>query len=224
MDKRQVVSRARVSPADQALVERLRGGDEASFVALLDRYQGALLRVAMIYTPDRAVAEEVVQETWLGVIEGIERFAGRSSLKTWIFRILLNQARKRGARESRSAPFSSIFGDEGTLNEPAVDEERFLPADHPNEAGHWASAPATWGPDPEKCLVMSDALNHLQTAIEALPKGQRQVLTLRDVSGWTSAEVCDLLGISEVNQRVILHRARSKVRRQLELYFDGEGI
>ena len=224
MDEKQAVSSVGASSADQALAERLCAGDEASFVALLDRYHDALLGLAIMYTADRAVAEEVVQETWLGVIEGIKRFEGRSSLKTWIFRILLNQARKRGARESRSIPFSAVFDSERTSEERAVDEHRFLPADHPHEPGHWAAAPTSWGPDPEERLVMTETLNHVQIAIEALPKSQREVLTLRDVSGWTSAEVCELLGISEVNQRVLLHRARSKVRRQLEHYFDGERI
>jgi RNA polymerase sigma-70 factor (ECF subfamily) len=224
MDEKQAVSGVGASSADQALTERLCARDEASFVALLDRYQDALLHLAMIYTTDRAVAEEVVQETWLGVIEGIKRFEGRSSLKTWIFRILLNQARKRGARESRIIPFSAMFDSERASEERAVDEHRFLQAAHPHEPGHWAVAPTSWGPNPEERLLMTEALNHIWSAMEALPKSQREVLTLRDVSGWTSAEVCELLGISEANQRVLLHRARSKVRRDLERYFDSEGI
>lgn len=224
MDENQAGSSVEISRTDQALVERLRTGDEASFVALLDRYHGALLRLAMIYTADRAVAEEVVQETWLGVIEGIKRFEGRSSLKTWIFRILLNQARKRGVRESRSIPFSAMLDSERASEERAVDEHRFLPADHPHEPGHWAVAPTSWAPNPEERLLMTDTLTHIWSAMEALPKSQREVLTLRDVSGWTPAEVCELLGISEANQRVLLHRARSKVRRDLERYFDDEGI
>jgi RNA polymerase sigma-70 factor (ECF subfamily) len=201
------------SAAEQALIERLCAGDEASFVALINRYHGALVRVAMIHTGDRSVAEEVVQETWLGVIEGIK-----------IFRILLNQARKRGARESRSIPVSAMSDGERASEGPAVDEHRFLPADHPIEPGHWAIAPTSWGPNPEQRLLMTETLTHIQSALEALPKSQREVMTLRDVSGWSSAEVCELLGISEPNQRVLLHRARSKVRRGLERYFDGKGI
>ncbi len=224
MGEKQAVSGVETLSVDQTLVERLCAGDEASFVALVNRYHNALLRLAMTYTADRAVAEEVVQETWLGVIEGIKRFERRSSLKTWIFCILLNQARKRAGRESRSIPFSAMFDSESASEEPAVDEHRFLPANHPYEAGHWSAAPASWGRNPEERLLMTEALKHVKSAIETLPKSQREVLTLRDVSGWTSAEVCGLLGISEVNQRVLLHRARSKVRRELERYFDDEGI
>lgn len=206
---------------DQRLVRALRSGDESAFAELIDLYHGSMLRLARSYVSDRAVAEEVVQETWLGVIRGIDRFEGRSSLKTWIFRILTNTAKKRGARERRTVPFSALAGPD---DEGAVDADRFLPEGQ-LWAGHWAAAPASWGEAPEARLLAGEAREVIDAAIAALPESQRQVITLRDVDGFSSEEVCNVLDLSEVNQRVLLHRARTKVRAALETYFaqPGEG-
>jgi RNA polymerase sigma-70 factor, ECF subfamily len=206
-------------PGQAAIVEALRAGDERTFSALVDEYGPAMLRVARMYVSSRAVAEEVVQEAWLGVIAGIARFEGRSSLKTWIFRIVANIAKTRGEREGRSVPFSSIGGDvEGT--EPAVEPDRFLGQGH-RWAGHWTSAPSRWSELPEERLVGAETTEVVAAAIGVLPEVQRTVITLRDVEGWTSEEVRNALDLSETNQRVILHRARAKVRRALEEYLDG---
>jgi len=209
------------SEADRRLVAALRAGDEATFATLIDTYQAALLRLARSYVSDRSVAEEVVQETWLGVIRGIDRFEGRSSFKTWLFRILTNTAKKRGARERRTVPFSALAGAGDDGDEAAVDADRFLPAGH-LWAGHWASAPHPWGSAPEERLLAGEAREVIDAAIARLPESQRQVITLRDVDGWSSEEVCDLLELTEGNQRVLLHRARSKVRQTLEDYFEAQ--
>jgi len=206
-------------PGQDAIVEALRVGDEQVFSALVDEYGAAMLRVARMYVSSRAVAEEVVQEAWLGVIGGIGRFEGRSSLKTWIFRIVANIAKTRGEREGRSVPFSSVGGREGEA-EAAVDPDRFL--DEGRWAGHWTSAPSRWSELPEEQLVGGETAGIVESAIAALPEVQRTVMTLRDVEGWSSDEVRNALDLSETNQRVILHRARSKVRRALEGYLDGE--
>ena len=178
------------------------------------------MRVARCYVGTRAVAEEVVQETWLGVLRGLERFEGRSSLKTWIFRILTNVASTRASRERRSAPFSSLAAREAAEGETAVDPERFLAADHERWPGHWASAPTAWQ-TPEKGLLTAEARQFIAAAIEQLPAGQRTVIGLRDIEGSRSEEVCSVLEISEGNQRVLLHRARAKVRNLLESYLVG---
>jgi RNA polymerase sigma-70 factor (ECF subfamily) len=199
---------------DAALVARLRNGDEAAFTALVARHHGALLRLARAFVPSRAVAEEVVQETWMAVLESIARFEGRSSLKTWIFRILTNRARTRGAREARSVPFSSL-PDEGRAEE-AVDPARFTPA------GMWAAPPRRWDADtPEDLLSRAETRALIEQAIETLSPMQRAVVTLRDVAGCTSQEVCNVLELGETNQRVLLHRARSKLRAALEQSLGG---
>jgi RNA polymerase sigma-70 factor (ECF subfamily) len=169
----------------------------------------------MTYVRNRAVAEEVVQETWLGVIRGIERFEGRSSLRTWIFRITANIAKTRAERERRSVPFSALRMTEDA-DEAAVAPERFLDASHDRLAGHWTAPPARWDTIPEERLQSKDTLARIRDAIETLPPAQRAVITLRDIEQWSSDEVCELLEVSEVNQRVLLHRARSKVRAALE--------
>jgi RNA polymerase sigma-70 factor (ECF subfamily) len=197
---------------EQQLVRALRQGDEQAFASLLGRYHGALVRFAGTFVHDRATAEEVVQDTWLGVIRGLDKFRGDCSVKTWIFRIMINTAKTRAVREHRTLPFSAL-GDE--TGEPTVGPERFL-AD-----GHWASAPTSWSSIPEERLLAGETLGRIQDAIEALPPMQRQVITLRDVGGWTSDEVCTLLDLSEVNQRVLLHRARSKVRAALQAYLEA---
>ena len=193
------------------LVEALRRGREDAFVALVQRHQSSMLRVAQAFVSSAAVAEEVVQEAWLGVLHGLDGFQGRSSLRSWIFGILTNCAKSRGVRESRSAPFSSFSAPDE--DEPAVDPSRFLGADHPRWPGHWASPPEQWA---EEKLATRETLEFVRRAIDALPPAQRQVITLRDVEGWSSVETCEALGISEANQRVLLHRARSKVRGRVE--------
>ena len=159
-----------------------------------------------------------MQEAWLGVLQGIDRFAGRSSLRTWIFRILTNCAKSRAQREGRSVPFSSLvdgYADEG---ETAVDPDRFRPPDSPSWPGHWSNPPKSWGDAPETKLLSKEAGEHIKGALALLPPQQRGVITLRDVEGWSSDEVRSLFGISEVNQRVLLHRARSRMRRELARY------
>lgn len=199
------------------LVEALRRRDEAAFVALVDRYHASLVRLAQLYVADRAAAEEVVQDTWLGVLKGIDRFEGRSSFKTWLFRILTNTAKTRGVREARSVPFSALFDAESEPFEPAVDPDRFSPPDEP-WTGSWSIEPGAWNDQPEDRLLSRETLAHIRSAIEALPPAQREVITLRDIDGWSSDEVCNALNITETNQRVLLHRARSKVRAALEDY------
>lgn len=203
------------SVEDRELVAALRRGDEAAFMNLVELYGPTLLRVARMYVPSAAVAEEVVQETWLGVLSGLDRFEGRSSLKTWIFRILANRARTRAVRESRTVPFAALAreDDEGG---PSVDPERFLDANHPRWPGHWWYPPSNWDDVPEQRLLARETRAAIETAIAELPPVQRQVVTLRDVEGWPAHEVCELLELSEANQRVLLHRARSRLRAALE--------
>ncbi len=202
---------------DANQLRALRDGDEAAFAALVDRYHGPLLRLAMAYVPSHAVAEEVVQETWLGVLEGLSRFEGRSSLKTWIYRILINRAKTRGIRESRSVPFSPLGTSAEDTDEPAVDPARFRSTGY--WVDHWAEPPGVWDDDtPEKLLLSKEGLTQIENAIAALP-----LITMRDVEGLSSGEVCNILALSETNQRVQLHRARSRVRRALERYLEGGG-
>jgi RNA polymerase sigma-70 factor (ECF subfamily) len=207
---------------DAELIDALKQRDEAAFVRLVQRYQGPLLRLALVYARSRAVAEEVVQETWLGVLEGIERFEHRSSFKTWLFRILVNRARTRGEREGRTIPFSALGDAALDPAEPAVAPERFLGPTHPQWPLHWAVPPKSWGASPEEQLLTRETLELVEHAIAALPPAWREVITLRDVEGWTAQEVCNVLGISETNQRVLLHRARSRVRGALERHFDAD--
>ena len=201
---------------ERTLLDALRRGDEAAFSSLITAYHAPLRRLALSYVRNPAVADEVVQETWIGVIRGIERFEGRSSLKTWIFRILTNTAKTRAVREGRTVPLSSLqLGDD----DPAVDPDRFLDEQHARWPGHWASPPSRWDELPEEHLFGRETLGALQAAIELLPEQQRRVIVLRDVEGWAADEVCELLGLTDANQRVLLHRARSQVRRALEDYF-----
>jgi len=207
-------------PEEIGLLERLRQGDEAAFASLVDRHHGALLRLAMAYVSDRSIAEEVVQETWMGVLEGVDRFEGRSSLKTWIFRILTNKAKTRGVRESRHVSFSPLAASQENPEEPAVDPTRFQTTGH--WAGYWVSYPQPWDENtPEKLLLSQEGTTFLEQAIEALPGKLRQIIVMRDVEGLSSDEACNILGISETNQRVLLHRARSRVRKALEKYLEG---
>jgi RNA polymerase sigma-70 factor, ECF subfamily len=210
-----------ISAEDVHLIELLRSGNEAAFESLVDCHSAAMLRLAKVFVTAQAVAEEVVQETWMAVLVGLSCFEGRSSLKTWIFRILTNHAKTRAQREGRSLPFSSLPDVDTDITEPAVDPGRFLPADH-QWSGHWISFPLDWREIPEERLLSQETRACIDRAIEALPPGQREVILLRDIEGWTSDETCSLLGISAVNQRVLLHRARSKVRGALERYFEKE--
>lgn len=199
---------------DESLVERAREGDEAAFAALVRRYTPMLMRLARMYVPTDALAEDVVQETWVAVVRGLERFEGRSSFKTWLFRILVNRAKTRGVREHRSIPFASVGGGNGAGGEddegPTVDPSRFT------SEGAWTSAPADWRDDPELSLESDEALRIVRAAIDELPERQKIVITLRDLEGLSSDEVRNVLDLSETNQRVLLHRARTKVRQALE--------
>jgi RNA polymerase sigma-70 factor (ECF subfamily) len=201
---------------DDALLERLRAGDEDAFAVLLDGWSGGMLRLARSFVSTEESAAEVVQETWLAVIEGIDRFEGRSSLKTWVYRILANTAKRRGVREYKVVPMSSV-DDTG----PTVDPSRFRPAGDPFP-GHWWDFPPAW-PSPEQGLLTAEVRSHLTDALAELPERQRLVVVLRDVEGCPYDEVCDLLGITPANQRVLLHRARAFLRGKLEEYYRREG-
>lgn len=206
---------------DSGLVQALQAGDERVFAAVMNYYSGSLLRLAMAYVPSRAVAEEVVQETWMGVFEGIDRFESRSSFKTWLFRILTNRAKTRGIRESRYEPVglkaSTTEVDEG----PTLEDSLFVAEG--SGKGHWKDPPQGWNPEtPERMLLSKECRAAIEQAIEQLPAAQRQVMTLRDLEGVGSEEVCNILNISETNQRVLLHRARTKIRRELNAYVQGD--
>jgi RNA polymerase sigma-70 factor (ECF subfamily) len=199
---------------DRQLVAALRRRDERAFEALVDRYHLPLRRLALTYVRSAAVADEVVQETWLGVLRGIDRFEGRSSLKTWLYQILTNTAKTRAERESRTVPLSAAAAAAG--DGPAVDPDRFFDDQHARWPGHWAAPPSRWDELPEESLLGQETLGILERTIAELPEMQRRVISLRDVEGWSADEVCDLLGLSEANQRVLLHRARSRARAALE--------
>jgi len=204
-------------PAEAELLERLRAGDEQAFETLVARHYATMLAVAQAYVKGRAVAEEVVQDAWLGVIGGLDRFEGRSSLKTWILSILVNKAKSRGMREARSVPFASLGPeDEG----PAVDPGRFRGPDD-GFPGHWRSDPGSWNVSAEIAVQDRETLRVAMRAIADLPLAQRTVIRMRDVEGYSSEEVCAALDVSEGNQRVLLHRARSRVRSALERHLDG---
>jgi RNA polymerase sigma-70 factor (ECF subfamily) len=189
----------------------LRSGDEAAFLALVNRYHGAMLRVASMYVRSRATAEEVVQEAWIGVLNGLRLFEGRSSLRSWIFRILVNNAKTWAVRDARAVPISSLV-EEAAEDAPSVSPERFLEAGE-RWAGHWADPPDPW---PDAKVESRQMVELVREGLATLPEAQRTVMTLRDIEGWESQEVCELLGLTEGNQRVLLHRARSKVRGYVE--------
>lgn len=194
-----------------AILARLRSGDEQAFADLVDQYSPSMIRIAMIYVQDRAVAEEVVQDTWIAALRGLARFEGRSTLKTWLFTILTNRAKTRAAREDRYVPLElSEDSDDPT----AVDLDRF------DSNHYWADGrlPQLWESVPETRLMSRETLSQIAMALDKLPPNQREVIRLRDVEGCSSDEVCNILGLSETNQRVLLHRARSKVRQALEDY------
>jgi RNA polymerase sigma-70 factor (ECF subfamily) len=205
---------------DASLVGALSAGDQQAFAWLVDRYSGSLCRLARSFVPSEAVAEEVVQDTWTAVFTGIGGFERRSSLKTWIHSILVNVARTRGVKEHRTVPFASLQR-ELDADDPAVDPDRFQgPRDR--APGHWAAPPPRWEHQPEDRLVGDETLALVSDAINALPENQRRVITLRDVEGWSASEVCNALDLSETNVRVLLHRARAKVRRALEVSLGGD--
>jgi RNA polymerase sigma-70 factor (ECF subfamily) len=190
---------------EQALLARLRAGDEEAFAALVARHDAALRRVARTYVRTDSAVDDVVQETWLGVIRGLDAFEGRSSLRTWIFRILVNQARTRAVRDARSLPFSALEDESGPTVEPAAFDA----------GGRWTSAPPRLDADPESGLLSAELREHVLQAVDSLSRDQRAVITLRDLVGMSAAEVSDLLDITDVNQRVLLHRARARVRAAL---------
>jgi len=200
---------------DRRLVAALRAGDEKAFVELVELYGPSMLRVAMLFVRTHAVAEEVVQDTWVGVLNGIGRFEGRASFKTWLFRILTNTARTRGERESRSTPVSFISDSELEPGAPSVPLDRFVP-DGERWAGWWASSPLRFDEQPEGRLLSSETLGVVRRVVAELPEAQRAVIAMRDLAGFSAEEVCESLGITEGNQRVLLHRARTKVRVALE--------
>jgi RNA polymerase sigma-70 factor (ECF subfamily) len=211
------VSSVTVIRDEADLVQRLRDGDEQAFVTLVESYYGTMLSVALSQVRSRAVAEEVLQDAWLAVLRGLDRFEGRSSLKTWIISIVINIAKTRGAREARTVPFAALAR-EG--EEAAVDPDRFR---GPGDAfpGHWWAYPANWSDRPEEVILGRETLRVVTEAIEQLPEAQRVVITMRDVVGCSPEEVCETLELSEGNQRVLLHRARSRVRAALERHLDG---
>jgi RNA polymerase sigma-70 factor (ECF subfamily) len=203
------------SSEEMDLIRSLRRGDEAAFAQLVETYHASLLRLAMSYVSSREVAEEVVQDTWLGVLQGINRFEGRSSLKTWLFRILTNRAQTRGKRESRTVAVSTI----ATPNEDGeVDLDRFF--QDGRTVDNWVQAPSSWSDVPEERLLGEETLELIRAAIDTLPENQKRVITLRDIEQWSAEEVRNALKITETNQRVLLHRARTKVRKALEQYLE----
>jgi RNA polymerase sigma-70 factor (ECF subfamily) len=207
-------------PPDDVLLQQLRAGDEDAFMLLVNTLGPSMRRVARMYVSSDAVADEVVQDAWVGVLRGLQGFEGRASLRTWIFRILANTAKTRGQREGRSVPFASLAGDD--LDAPTWDPSAFLgPGDE--WAGHWSTLPTEWHGLPEDRALAGETLDAIGAAIDALPAMQAEVIRLRDVAGWTSEEVRNALDLSETNQRVLLHRARAKVRRALEEHLMRDG-
>jgi RNA polymerase sigma-70 factor, ECF subfamily len=209
------------SAVDLAIVERLRAGDETTFMMLVEQHQAAMLRIARMYVSTRAVAEEAVQEAWLGIIKGLDGFEGRASLRTWMYRIVANVAKTRAQREGRSVPFSSLAGDDSAS---AIDPDWFQGAAE-RFPGGWRAHPEDWRGIPDDRLIGNETLSRIGRAIDALPPMQAEVMRLRDVLGWTSEEVRNALDLSETNQRVLLHRARSRVRRDLDTYLaEGDDV
>jgi RNA polymerase sigma-70 factor (ECF subfamily) len=213
------VEPTRASDADLALLERLRAGDEDAFMGLVDSLGPSMRRVARMYVSTDAVADEVVQDAWVGVLQGLDRFEGRSSLRTWIFRILVNIAKTRGQKEARSVPFAALAGDD--LEQPAWDPAAFLGPDE-RWAGHWSTLPFDWRGIPEDRLDAGETLAVIRAVLDGLPLMQAEVLRLRDVLGWSSEEIRNALDLTDTNQRVLLHRARAKVRAALDEHLRTE--
>jgi RNA polymerase sigma-70 factor, ECF subfamily len=204
----------RASEVEEALLEGIRQGDERVFAELVQGWSSVMLRLALVHVDSRAVAEEVVQEAWLTVLRDVERFEGRSPLRTWVLGIVVNLARSRARAERRSVALPDDIG--GSV----ADGARFRPRNAARWPDHWALAPVPW-PLPEEALLASEARSVILDAIVALPSAQREVLVVRDLEGVSAAEACNVLGLSDTNQRVLLHRARSRVRNALERYFDA---
>jgi RNA polymerase sigma-70 factor (ECF subfamily) len=215
----QAIAGASAAGSDEDIVAALRAGDERTFRELFERSYPMMKRVARGYVSSDAVAEEVVQDTWMAIVRGIERFEGRSAFATWAFSILTNQAKRHSARERRALPFSSVAP--ADVEQSAVDPDRFQ-ADDEAWPGHWATPPRPWQ-KPERRLLALEAREQLKEALARLPERQRLIVVLRDVEGLPGEEVCDLLGLSQENQRVLLHRGRSRLRAFLEEYVDGAG-
>lgn len=210
-----IVSSRRPVTDETDIVQRLLVGDEAAFTQLVESLHNPLIRFALLFVSDRSVAEEVVQDTWVAVLAGLPAFEGRSALKSWIFSILANRAKSRGVREKRTVPFSDLSAGDGE-DEPAVDPDRFV------AGGGWLSPPTRWDHNtPETALLRAEALAVARKAMDELPPNQRAVVTLRDVEGLDAGEVCNILEVTETNQRVLLHRGRAKVRAALEHYMAG---
>jgi RNA polymerase sigma-70 factor, ECF subfamily len=206
-----------IDDPDAELLARLRLGDDAAFLELVDRYSPVMMRIALTYVRVPSIAEEVVQDAWIGALRSLERFEGRSTLRTWLLRILANRARTRGAREARCVPFSALATDD---DEPSVDPERFQGPDG-RFPGGWVSFPTDWRTLPEERVLARETMRHVEAAIRELPERQQEVIVLRDVHGWSADEVCAALELSATNQRVLLHRARSRVRGALERYLEA---
>ena len=208
--------------SEERLLSALRAGDEAAFTELVRTQTPSLIMLARLNLSDLAAAEEVVQETWIGFLESLERFEGRASVRTWLYRILLNKARTRQSKDARTVPFSSVE-EEGIPYEPSVDPGRLRGSDD-QWPGHWVSAPPSWSDIPENRFLASETFSVVDEALRGLPPAQREVVTLRDIDGWSSTEVCNVLGLSETNQRVLLHRGRSRVREALERHLSEEEL
>ena len=205
---------------ETSLLKSLRISDEGAFTWLVQQYHNSLVRLAFSYVGDSGLAEEVAQETWLAVLKGLDRFEGRSTIKTWIFTILTNRAKTRAQREKRSLPFVNL--DDAFENEPTVDPARFNPSTSPTFPGHWSVNPVSWENIPEKTMLSREFYNVVLKAVSDLPPGQQAVITLCDIEGFSPKETCNILDISETNQRVLLHRARARVRQALENYLKME--
>jgi RNA polymerase sigma-70 factor, ECF subfamily len=207
---------ARVTTTDDELVDALRAGDERAFADLIDRYSPAMLAVARTHVATREIAEDVVQDTWLALLKGIDGFEGRSTLRTWLFRVLVNIAKTRGVREKRTTPVD-LHADDGR---PTVSSERFQ-SDRDQWPGHWVRFPATWYESPERSLQAVEVFDLVRRELARLPEQQRLVVSLRDVDGYEASEVCTLLGVTAANQRVLLHRGRVRIREALAGYFES---
>ncbi len=208
-------------PDEDVLVARLRAGDEAAFLILVDRYAPVMRTIARAYVRDDAAAEDVVQEAWLGVLRGLATFAARGSLRGWIFTIVVNRAKTRGVRDARTVPFSALARDEAERVDPSVAADRFA---GPGERWprHWREEPSPWRDLPEQQLLGRELRERIDAAIDALPPAQRTVVLLRDIGGQATADICNALDLSETNVRVLLHRARAKIRRALDPYVAAE--
>jgi RNA polymerase sigma-70 factor (ECF subfamily) len=206
---------------ETALVEALRQGDRDAFATLVDANSPWMMRIALSHVSTRASAEDAVQEAWLRCLNGLDGFEGRSALKSWLFVIVTNCARRRAERDSRSVPFSELARREAERSEPEALEGRFFDDSHPRWPGGWTSFNRSWESLPEQRLLAGEVSERIESAAARLPEGQRAVFLLRDVEGWGSEEVCNALGISGSNQRVLLHRARHTIRAVLEDYLEG---